>query len=133
MVLLSMLLNGAAHAQVRHLAADPGKAIWPGIVVQEGPSGGLLSIARFTVAPGRSDPPSHMHHAEEWFLIESGHGTVWLDGRASSVGPGDVVRVAAPVVRRIAAAPDGAMVFEAITSPAFSLDDYVPDGQTPRD
>ena len=83
------------------------------------------SIARFTLAPGHGTGTSYNKVGEEVFLIISGRGTVVVGTDSSPVSAGMVV-VLKPLVRHsLTAAADSTLVFDAITVPAFSPDDYV--------
>jgi predicted cupin superfamily sugar epimerase/mannose-6-phosphate isomerase-like protein (cupin superfamily) len=84
-----------------------------------------LSVARFALAAGKGTGSSHTKVAEEVFLIISGRGTVVVSGEASPVQTGSVVLLKPGVSHSLTAAADSALEFYAITSPAFSPDDYV--------
>jgi predicted cupin superfamily sugar epimerase len=83
------------------------------------------SIARFTLAPGHGTGTSYNKVGEEVFLIISGQGTVVVGTDASPVGAGMVVVLKPLVKHSLTAASDSTLVFDAITVPAFSPDDYV--------
>ena len=84
-----------------------------------------LSVARFVLAAGKGTGSSHTKVAEEIFLIISGRGTVVVSGEESPVHAGSVVLLKPGVSHSLTAAADSALEFYAITSPAFSPDDYV--------
>jgi uncharacterized protein len=84
-----------------------------------------LSVARFTLAPGRSSGTSYNHHAEEVFLVLSGSGRVHLEAEAKPVGPGSTVFIPATQPHSIEADPGNELVFLAISAPAFTPEDYV--------
>jgi mannose-6-phosphate isomerase-like protein (cupin superfamily) len=84
-----------------------------------------LSVARFTLAPGRSSGTSYNHHSEEVFLVLSGSGHVHLQADAQPVGPGSTVFIPATQPHSIAADPGNELVFLAISAPAFTPEDYV--------
>lgn len=86
-----------------------------------------LSVARFGLAPGKGTGSSHNKVGEEIFLIISGRGTVVVSGVASPVQAGSVVVLKPGVSHSLTAAADGALEFYAITAPAFSPADYVPE------
>lgn len=85
------------------------------------------SVARFALAPGKGTGASHTKIADEVFLIISGRGTVVVSGVASPVTAGSVVVLKPTVSHALAAAVDSPLEFYAITTPAFSPDDYVPE------
>jgi uncharacterized protein len=84
-----------------------------------------LSVARFTLAPGRSSGTSYNHRSEEVFLVVSGVGRVHLQADTEPVGPGSTVFIPATVPHAIEAGPDNDLVFLAISAPAFTPADYV--------
>jgi predicted cupin superfamily sugar epimerase len=83
------------------------------------------SIARFALAPGHGTGTSYNKVGEEVFLIISGQGTVVVGTDASPVTAGMVVVLKPLVKHSLTAATDSVLVFDAITVPAFSPDDYV--------
>ncbi|GLQ88243.1 cupin domain-containing protein [Dyella flagellata] len=92
----------------------------------------LGSVALFELDPGHASAWSHNKVGEESFFILAGHGEVWTDGTAHSVGPGDYILIPPAVVRSIRASKGEVLRFYAITTPAWSKDDDVlvpaPDG-----
>jgi hypothetical protein len=86
-----------------------------------------LSVARFALAAGKGTGSSHNKVGEEIFLIIAGRGTVVVSGVASPVQAGSVVVLKPGVSHSLTAAADGALEFYAITAPAFSPADYVPE------
>jgi predicted cupin superfamily sugar epimerase/mannose-6-phosphate isomerase-like protein (cupin superfamily) len=103
-----------------------------------------LSVAQFTLDPGRSSGTSFNHHSQEVFVVISGTGMVKLQGTpedgarqagalhddpqhavATQVGPGSTVFIPAMQLHSIEAAPDSSLVFLAISAPAFTPQDYV--------
>ena len=84
-----------------------------------------LSVARFTLAPGRSSGTSYNHHSEEVFLVLSGAGRVHLKADTKPVGPGSTVFIPAMLAHSIEADPGNELVFLAISAPAFTPEDYV--------
>jgi mannose-6-phosphate isomerase-like protein (cupin superfamily) len=84
------------------------------------------SVARFTLEPGKGTGMSYCKIGEEYFLIISGRGTVVVSGGASPVQAGSVVVLRPGVHHSLTAATDSALEFYAITTPAFSPEDYVP-------
>lgn len=84
------------------------------------------SLARFALAPGKSTGSSYCKIGEEYFLIISGRGTVVVAGEPSAVQAGSVVVLRPGVVHALTAAADSALEFYAVTTPAFSPDDYFP-------
>ncbi len=83
------------------------------------------SVARFTLAPGKGTGTSYNKVGEEVFLIISGRGTVIVGSEATPVSSGMVVVLKPQVRHSLTAAADSTLVFDAITVPAFSPDDYV--------
>jgi len=84
-----------------------------------------LSVARFTLAPGRSSGTSYNHHSEEVLLVISGSGRVHLQADTKPVGPGSTVFIPATLPHSIEADAGNDLVFLAISAPAFTPDDYV--------
>ena len=84
------------------------------------------SVARFTLAPGKSTGRSYNKVGEEYFLVLKGRGTAVVGTEVSSVQAGDVVFLKAGVPHSLAAANDSALEFYAVSTPAFSPEDYVP-------
>ena len=85
-----------------------------------------LSVAQFTLAPGRSSGSSFNHVAEEVFFVTSGAGQVHLGDRVQAVGPGSTVFIPAGEAHSIEANSAHTLVFLAISAPAYSQEDYVP-------
>ncbi len=66
---------------------------WLGVryktILRTDETGGAMAIVD-TVAPPRSGPPRHVHHAEdETFVVLSGEIEAWLDGKSLTLGPGE--------------------------------------------
>ena len=108
------------------------QTVSPGVVLKElvGQKSPLartqrFSVARFTLASGRSSGASYNHRSEEVFLVISGSGHVHLRAEAKPVGPGSTVFIPATVPHSIEAAPGNDLVFLAISAPAFTPEDYV--------
>lgn len=87
---------------------------------------GRTSVAHFALAPGKTTGLSFMKTGEEYFLVTKGRGTVVVGEVTSPVEPGTIVFLAPTVRHSITAAPDSALEFYAVSTPAFSPDDYVP-------
>ncbi len=93
-----------------------------------------LSVARFLLQPGKSSGQSYNKVGEEFFLIIAGRGTAMVAGETTAMVAGEttavvtgaVVVVRPGVAHSLTAAADSTLEFYAITSPAFSPDDYVP-------
>ncbi len=83
------------------------------------------SIARFTLAPGKGTGTSYNKVSEEVFLIISGSGTVVVGTEASPVKTGMIVVLKPQVQHSLTASADSTLVFDALSVPAFSYDDYV--------
>ncbi len=84
------------------------------------------SVAHFALAPGKTTGLSYMKTGEEYFLVTKGRGTVVVGDVTSPVEPGTIVFLAPEVRHAITAAADSALEFYAVSTPAFSPDDYVP-------
>jgi predicted cupin superfamily sugar epimerase/mannose-6-phosphate isomerase-like protein (cupin superfamily) len=84
-----------------------------------------VSVAQFTLAPGRGSGTSFNHQSEEVFLVFSGDGSVRLADETISVSPGSTVYIPAGVRHSIAARAGNTLVFYAISAPAFAAEDYV--------
>jgi predicted cupin superfamily sugar epimerase/mannose-6-phosphate isomerase-like protein (cupin superfamily) len=84
------------------------------------------SIARFALEPGKGTGMSYCKVGEEYFLIISGRGTAVVEGESTTVQAGSVVLLRPGVKHSLTAAADYALEFYAITTPAFSPEDYVP-------
>jgi predicted cupin superfamily sugar epimerase/quercetin dioxygenase-like cupin family protein len=85
-----------------------------------------VSVARFTLQPGKSTGESFCKVGEEFFLILAGRGTALVAGETKPVQAGSVVVLRPGVRHALTAAADAGLEFYAITAPAFSPDDYVP-------
>ena len=83
------------------------------------------SVAAFTLGPGKTTGLSYMKTGEEYFLVTKGRGTVVVGEVSSPVEAGTVVFLAGGVKHSLTAAGDSALEFYAVSSPAFSPDDYV--------
>jgi predicted cupin superfamily sugar epimerase/mannose-6-phosphate isomerase-like protein (cupin superfamily) len=83
------------------------------------------SVAFFTLGPGKTTGLSHMKTGEEYFLVTKGRGTAVVGEQNSPVEAGTVVFLAAGVRHSLTAAADSALEFYAVSSPAFSPEDYV--------
>ena len=119
-------------------AADiPAVDVSPGVSLQElvgekSPLGHTpaLSVAQFTLAPGRSTGTSFNHQSQEVFVVLSGSGQVKLQAAATQVdatqvGRGSTVFIPAMQPHSIEAAANSSLVFLAISAPAFTPEDYV--------
>jgi predicted cupin superfamily sugar epimerase/mannose-6-phosphate isomerase-like protein (cupin superfamily) len=84
------------------------------------------SVAAFALAPGKTTGMSYMKTGEEYFLVTKGRGTVVVGDVTSPVEPGTIVFLAPTVRHAITAAPDSPLEFYAVSTPAFSPEDYVP-------
>jgi mannose-6-phosphate isomerase-like protein (cupin superfamily) len=85
-----------------------------------------VSVARFLLQPGKSSGQSFNKVGEEFFLVIAGHGAALVAGAITPVQAGAVVVMRPGVAHSLTAAADSTLEFYAITSPAFSPDDYVP-------
>ncbi len=84
-----------------------------------------MSVAAFTLAPGRGTLASFNRQAEEVFLITAGSGRVRLGKEVLPVTRDSSVFIPARVVHAIEADADGPLSFVAISAPAFTPEDYV--------
>jgi mannose-6-phosphate isomerase-like protein (cupin superfamily) len=67
-----------------------------------------LGVSYFKVAPGFRAPFGHKHEVqEEAYVVASGSGRFKLEDEVVDVKQGDVLRVAATVMRGFEAGPDG--------------------------
>lgn len=83
---------------------------------------GELLRGRLTVAPGGSGPPRHVHpHIEEWFRVESGELTVWLDGSSRVLREGDPAAIPSGVPHGFENRSDRPVVFEGVSRPGRRL------------
>lgn len=114
-------------------AADvPEVPISPGITLQElvgrlarDAKSASLSVAKFTLEPGRSSAMSLNHRAKEVLLVTDGTGHVRLGDRTTAVGRDSIVFIPAEVAHSIEADTNTLLSFYAISAPAFAPEDYV--------
>ena len=50
-----------------------------------------LVTGRFVIDPGKSPHPPHVHPDEEILIVESGRGSIFVEGKTTRVGPGSVM------------------------------------------
>ncbi len=84
-----------------------------------------LSVAQFTLAPGRSSGTSFNHQSQEVFVVLRGSGQVKLQAEITPVSAGSTVFIPAMQPHSIEADPQDSLVFLAISAPAFTPEDYV--------
>ncbi len=103
----------------------------PGVSLQElvgrvAPSAqtSALSIAKFTLSPGRSTGTSFNHHSQEVFLVVDGSGEVHLRDSVTAVKVDSTVFIPAGEPHSIQAALGSTLTFYAVSAPAFSPEDY---------
>lgn len=84
-----------------------------------------LSIAKFTLSPGRSSATSFNHRSQEVFLVIDGTGEVHLGDKVTPVNAESTVFIPAGEVHSIQADPNSTLTFYAVSAPAFSPEDYV--------
>ena len=84
-----------------------------------------LSIAKFTLSPGRSSGTSFNHRSQEVFLVIDGNGEVHLGDKTTPVNAESTVFIPAGEVHSIRADPNSTLTFYAVSAPAFSPEDYV--------
>jgi mannose-6-phosphate isomerase-like protein (cupin superfamily) len=130
--LLALVMN--AHGQdALHPDDVPLITVLPGVELKEliGHSGrpdaktDQASVALFHLNAGRASAWSYTKIGEESFLVLSGHGEVWTGNRAHAVRPGSFILVHPGVVRSVRASKGEALVFYAITTPAWTSADDV--------
>jgi mannose-6-phosphate isomerase len=83
-------------------------------------------VKKLVVNPGkRISLQSHKFRAEHWFIV-SGQGSVEIDGKEFTVGPGDTIDVAVGSKHRISSSEQGTLTFiEVQTGTSFAEDDIV--------
>ena len=87
---------------------------------------GKVSVAQFVLEPGRSSGMSFNHRSQEVFWVAGGSGRVHLGSDVLSVSPGSVVFIPPGAVHAIEADASSTLTFLAISTPAFTPEDYVP-------
>lgn len=72
---------------------DDGKTVGKVGVYFDGPTELCSSLVtgRFVIDPGKSPHPPHVHPDEEILIVESGHGSIFVDGKTTKIGPGSVM------------------------------------------
>lgn len=115
------------------VADVPEVAVSPGLTLQElvgrvarDAKTATLSVAKFTLEPGRSSGLSLNRRAKEVFLVTDGTGHVRLGDRVVAVGRDSIVFIPAELAHSIEADTSTLLSFYAISAPAFSPEDYVP-------
>jgi predicted cupin superfamily sugar epimerase len=110
----------------------PEVTVSPGVTLQElvgrlarDAKSSSLSVAKFTLAPGRSSGTSFNRRAKEVFLITDGIGRVHLGDRVAEVSRDSIIFIPAEVAHSIEADDGTLLSFYAICAPAFAPDDYV--------
>lgn len=84
-----------------------------------------VSVAQFTLAPGRGTSTSFNHQSQEVFLVINGAGRVHLGDTVMPVIAGSTVFIPAEERHSIEADANNTLIFYAISAPAFTLEDYV--------
>jgi len=84
-----------------------------------------LSIAKFTLEPGRSSGASFNHLSQEVFLVTGGTGKVHLGDKVTPVVAESTVFIPAGETHSIEADPNSTLSFYAVSAPAYSPEDYV--------
>ena len=84
-----------------------------------------ISVALFTLAPGRGSGASFNHRSQEVFLVTAGTGQVRLADKVMAVGRDSAVFIPAEVVHSIEADVNSTLSFYAISAPAFAPEDHV--------
>jgi mannose-6-phosphate isomerase-like protein (cupin superfamily) len=85
-----------------------------------------LSIARARVDAGVTTAWHRLNDVSERYIILSGRGLVEVEGMdATSVGPGDVVRIPPGHAQRIANTGDEQLIFYAVCAPPFTEQAYI--------
>lgn len=70
-----------------------------------------LVTGRFVIDPGKSPHPPHVHPDEEILIVESGRGSIFVDGKTTKVGPGSVMFSAPNVPHNITSDGPDPVVF----------------------
>ena len=124
--------SAGLHASAFFAREAPAVTVSPGVSLQElvgrfarEAKTALVSVARFTLAPGHATGTSFNHGSQEIFLITGGTGRVHLADAVITVSPDSTVFIPAQAVHSIEADPQSALIFYAISAPAFAPDDYV--------
>jgi predicted cupin superfamily sugar epimerase/mannose-6-phosphate isomerase-like protein (cupin superfamily) len=84
-----------------------------------------LSIAKFTLEPGRSSGTSFNHVSQEVFLVTGGTGKVHLGNEVTPVKAESTVFIPAGETHSIEADPNSTLIFYAVSAPAYRPEDYV--------
>ncbi len=84
-----------------------------------------LSIAKFTLEPGKSSGMSFNHVSQEVFLVMGGTGKVHLGDEVTPVRAESTVFIPAGAEHSIEADPNSTLSFYAVSAPAYSPEDYV--------
>jgi len=124
--------SDGSHASAFFAQDVPAVTVSPGVSLQElvgrlAPEAktALVSVARFTLAPGHSTGTSFNHGSQEIFLITSGTGRVHLADTVTPVSHDSTVFIPAAALHSIEAGPQSSLIFYAISAPAFTPEDYV--------
>lgn len=86
-------------------------------------------IPAFSLAETRVEPgvctELHSLDVDEWYVINSGHGRMEVDGEPwFDVVPGDVIPISAGISQRIENTGDADLMFTCICLPRFRMDGY---------
>lgn len=86
-------------------------------------------IAAFSLAKTRVEAgvttQLHTLDVHEWYVIQSGSGSMEVDGDAwFDVAPGDVIPIAAHVPQRIHNTGDADLIFDCVCLPRFTPEGY---------
>jgi quinol monooxygenase YgiN/mannose-6-phosphate isomerase-like protein (cupin superfamily) len=97
-------LNEVEDAAAKYGYSEMGEARFARAALEAASTG--LSLQR--LRPGRMQMFAHRHHhAEEVYVVLSGHGRIKVDDEIREVGPLDAIRVAPDSTRAFQAGPDG--------------------------
>jgi predicted cupin superfamily sugar epimerase/mannose-6-phosphate isomerase-like protein (cupin superfamily) len=117
-----------ASAEVQVQTVSPGVALQELVGLQaRAAHSSKLSVAQFTLAPGRSTGTSYNRLSQEVFLVTDGSGHIHLDANNIPVAAGSTVFIPAQKPHSIEADSNSTLIFFAISAPAFTPDDYVLD------
>lgn len=83
-----------------------------------------LDVAYAVIDPGATSPPHFHERTEEAYAIVKGNAVFIVDGVATPVGLGDVIRIPTFSVHTITAGPDGCE-FWVSTSPPYCINDDI--------
>jgi mannose-6-phosphate isomerase-like protein (cupin superfamily) len=90
------------------------------------------SLARMTIAPGKSSLPHFHKESEESYLILSGKAKLVIDAKSFELSPGDAVLIEPDEVHQIFNPAKQDLVFLAVCVPAWQPEDSFNAEAAPR-